>query len=342
MPVKTSSYRPPWWLNNKHAQTIIGLMVRLPVSLKLSYEYIELPDGDFLELAWAGTKGPITLFLSGVEGNCLESTYARSILKNIVSRGNRAVFVHHRGCGTRLNRLHRSYLAGDTADIRYVINEIHRREPSTTLYAVGISIGANKLLKYLGEDGAKTPIQKAFAASVPFEIGTTISVLNQSLGGFYQRAILRWLRRRLYQKMNQLDYSSFFSITQKGISKIQTLRDFDQLITLPITGLTDLDDYYTQASCRAHLHKIQVPTLIVHAQDDTFMTPASIPNDHEISHTTTLELSAGGGHVGFVHGVFPWSPRYWLEERIVSFLNLQAPETSPKNFSSPTTAAPSI
>ena len=328
MPVTTSSYKPPWWLKNKHAQTVIGLMARLPVPLELSYEYMELPDGDFLELAWAGTKGPITLFLSGVEGNCLESTYARSILKEVVTQESRAVFVHHRGCGTRLNRLHRSYLAGDTDDIRFVVDAIHKREPSTLLYAVGISIGANKLLKYLGEEGAKTPIHIAFAASVPFEVGKTISVLNQSLGGFYQKAILGWLRKRLFQKMKQLDYSSLFSLSPKDILKIKSLRDFDRLITLPISGITDLDNYYSKASCRNHLHKIKVPTLIVHAQDDTFMTPDSIPHDDELSTNITLELSDGGGHVGFVHGLFPWAPKYWLEERIVSFLQEHHPKTA--------------
>ena len=330
MPVTTSSYKAPWWLSNRHAQTVLGLMVRLPVPLEFTYEYLELPDGDTLELAWAGTKGPITLFLSGVEGNCLTSTYARGILKNVANGGHRVVFAHHRGCGTRPNRLHRSYLAGDTDDIRFVVNEIHRREPETSLHAVGISIGANKLLKYLGEEGSNTPLEQAFAASVPFEIGTTIEVLNESLGGFYQGAILRWIRSRLYKKMDQLDYKTLFSLTKDQIKRIKTLREFDKLVTLPISGLFDVNRYYSDSSCRPHLKNIEIPTLIVHSLDDTFMTPQSIPNHYELSDTTTLELSESGGHVGFVHGT-PWSPRYWLEERIAGFLKLKGAEpTAPK------------
>ena len=63
-----------------------------------------------------------------------------------------------------------------------------------------------------------------------------------------------------------------------------------------------------------------MPTLIVHARDDPFMTPAAIPGANELSSSTHLELTARGGHNGFVAGAFPGRPYYWLDRRIPEFL----------------------
>ncbi len=97
-------------------------------------------------------------------------------------------------------------------------------------------------------------------------------------------------------------------------------RDFDEYVTAPLHGFDSADHYYTASSSRQYLGGITVPTLLLHASDDPFMTESAIPRPDELSESVTLELSPHGGHVGFVTGVWPWRPRYWLDERIPAYL----------------------
>src|SRR3569623_634830 len=99
---------------------------------------------------------------------------------------------------------------------------------------------------------------------------------------------------------------------------IASLRAFDEHISAPLHGFRDADDYYARASCFSYLSHIAVPTLIVHALDDPFMPPAVIPRAEQLSPQIRLELTARGGHVGFIGGT-PRSPRFWLEDRIYTF-----------------------
>jgi hypothetical protein len=109
-------------------------------------------------------------------------------------------------------------------------------------------------------------------------------------------------------------------IAIRDFSALRTLRDFDDNVTAPLHGFDNADHYYAVSSSRQYLGKIAVPTLLLHSRDDPFMTESVIPRADDLSDAVTLELSARGGHVGFVAGRWPWRPRYWLEERIPSYL----------------------
>ena len=98
-----------------------------------------------------------------------------------------------------------------------------------------------------------------------------------------------------------------------------SLREWDDRVTAGLHGFTGAEDYYTRSSSRPFLKRIEVPTLVLHAVDDPFMTPAVIPTEADLSPHVTLELSPKGGHVGFVYGSI-FRPEYWLEERIPTFL----------------------
>ena len=99
-----------------------------------------------------------------------------------------------------------------------------------------------------------------------------------------------------------------------------SFRGFDDRVTAPLHGFRDAGHYYDVASCRQYLRGVARPTLIVHALDDPFMTRDIVPGREELSPFIRLELSAAGGHVGFVEGGVPWAARYWLEDRIPRFL----------------------
>lgn len=313
------SYRPAWWLPHAHAQTIWASWVRKPPQIETKTEFLELDDGDFLDLRWTlGNRGPIVILLHGLEG-CIESNYIQGILAALHQKGWRGVLMHFRNCGYHPNRLPQSYHAGQTHDLAYLVNLLARREPQTPLAVIGYSLGGNVLLKCLGEYGSHIPIQAAVAVSVPFELEKAMRRLEEGFSRLYHWYFLRLLRRSALRKSAVLP----LPFTENLIKAIPTIREFDDRITAPLHGFRGVDHYYAEASCRPYLKTIQTPTLIIHAKDDSFMTPDAIPRAEELSSQIKLELLPHGGHVGFISGNWPWKSDGWLEKRIPQYLELQ-------------------
>jgi predicted alpha/beta-fold hydrolase len=104
------------------------------------------------------------------------------------------------------------------------------------------------------------------------------------------------------------------------LSKIKSFWEYDNQVVAKLYGFKNAHDYYAQSSSRQFLKKITVPTLLIQAKDDPFMTTDVIPNTNELASCVKLELTQNGGHVGFITGKNPFRPVYWLEQRIVTFL----------------------
>jgi hypothetical protein len=311
------AFCPAWWLPGPHAQTLWPVLFRRRPRPALRREHLELPDGDFLDLDWtAGQRGPIVLVLHGLEGSS-DSHYARGLLAAVVHRGWRGVVMHFRGCGGQPNRLARGYCAADTDDMAYVVDWLRRRERDAPLAAVGYSLGGNALLKWLGEAGANIPLRAAVAVSIPFRLDDIARRLQQGFSRLYQLHLLRALKQGYRAKFR---HRSDGPIPLAELAAIRDFYAFDDRITAPLHGYAGVHDYYARASCRPDLRYIRVPTLILHALDDPFMWPETAPATSELSPSVRLELSPGGGHVGFVAGPWPWRAEYWLERRIPAFL----------------------
>ena len=308
-----SSFVPPWWLKNPHLQTFWPVLVRRQAPLEYRAERLELADGDFVDLCWTGPEeGPLVIVLHGLQGS-VSSPYVIGLMRALMASGTRGVLMHFRGCSGEPNRLARGYHSGDTGDLGALIDVVRAREPDTPLAAVGYSLGGNVLLKYLGEAGEDTPLQVAVAVSVPLVLRAASDRLRQGLSRVYDRYLLRALLAGAKKKSEQLAAAG---LDVTSVLQCRTIREFDDRLTAPLHGFSDALDYYTRCSSRSFLGRIQIPTLILHAADDPFMSPAVVPQPEELSKSVTLELSPGGGHVGFVAGF----GRYWLEERIPAFL----------------------
>jgi len=309
-------FKPAWWLFNGHLQTIWPTLVRRTIPLATHPERLELPDGDFLDLAWTGPKhGPIVIVLHGLAG-CIESPYVNGILHSIIKNNWRGLFVHFRGCSGIPNRLPRFYHSGETGDLDYVIAHLRKREPNTPLAAVGYSLGGNVLVKWLSKHNTVNPLTAAVAISVPFELNKASKQLNSGFSRFYQWYLLRSLRRIVQAKFKK----GPAPIAIKDLGKLDTFEKFDDQVTAPLHGFADAQDYYFQASSRSDLKKIIVPTLILQARDDPFVPVDVNPEPRELAACVTFELHETGGHVGFVTGNMPWQPVYWLEQRITDYL----------------------
>lgn len=312
------TFKPAWWLRNRHLQTIWPTLCRRPVkNIQLTRERFELPDGDFVDLDWVGQDrhSPIVVILHGFEGS-IDSAYAKGMLRAVTNEGWRGLFMHFRGCSGEPNRLPKSYHSGETSDVDTVINTIRKREPNTPIAAVGFSLGGNILLKWLGETNSNNPLKAAIAISVPFELHKAAEKISQGFSRLYELYMLRCVQKRLEYKFQQLPPP----ITLPPFSKLKTIREFDDKVTAPLHGFSGVQEYYNYSSSRQYLNKIQVPTLLVQAKDDPFMTEAVIPDQNELSEHVKLEVTDTGGHVGFVSGKFPWSAEYWLEVRVPMYL----------------------
>ncbi len=309
-------FKPAWWLPGPHLQTLWPTLFRKRINkLPLTRERFELPDGDFLDLDWVGTSGPIVIMLHGLEGS-IESPYAKGMLKAIWESGWRGLFMHFRGCSGEPNRLPRSYHSGDTSDLDFLVQDLRKREPNMPLAAIGFSLGGNVLLKWLGETGHNNNLTAAVAVSVPFEINKVVKRFQEGFSRLYQWHLLSCLKRRLQKKFQYAPAN----IPMPELSTLKTMKDFDEKITAPLHGFAGVEEYYSKASSRQYLSNIQVPTLLVQALDDPFMTQDAIPQTNELSSRVKLEVTPSGGHMGFVAGNAPWSTEYWLEQRIPAFL----------------------
>jgi hypothetical protein len=316
-----SSFKPAWWLLNSHAQTLYPTLARRIKPPIDKTERFELPDGDFVDLAWAvnGVKSdaPLVLLLHGLGGNA-NSKYAAGLLQVINQHGWRGALLHFRGASHEPNRLPRAYHSGETGDLDYLLRTLALREPNTKKAVVGVSMGGNVLLKWLGEQRAQSLIQAAVAVSVPFELNLVADRINLGFSRIYQASLLKSLRRVFHRKLE--NGAEDFPVSSEKLNSIRCFWTFDEHVTAPLHGFPNVHAYYREASSRQYLVNIATPTLIMHALDDPFMTPDIVPKVDELSNDILLEVSQRGGHVGFISGRVPGRPVFWLDHRIPRFL----------------------
>jgi len=318
MKITSSEFKPAWWCRHHHLQTLYPTLFRRQTKLTLNKEQFELPDGDFIELSWTQEikTGPIVILLHGLEGS-IDSPYAKGILKTIQDNNLQGVLMHFRGCGGQHNRLDRGYHSGETGDLDTFVKTLKTRYPGRKLAAIGVSLGGNVLLKYLGEQSDECPLTCAMAISVPFDLADSAKKLNSGFSKIYQQHLINRLSKKMRDKFKERP-------APFDIDKLDTWTDFhsfDHNVTAAIHGFKSGDDYYTKSSSKQFIKNITTPTLILHSKDDPFMSAEAIPTKDELSSSTTLELTKHGGHVGFVYGKSPFNAEYWIEKRMAEFFN---------------------
>lgn len=319
--IVAGDFRPHPLLRGRHAQTVFASVVRRSPPLPVDRERLELDDGDFLDLAWlpepedATGDTPLVVVLHGLTGS-IRSKYARGLLRTVQGLGWRGLLMHFRGAGGEPNRLPRGYHSGETGDLGALLVRLRERFPEAPLAAVGYSLGGNVLLKYLGERGARAPLAAACAVSVPFDLSLCADAINRGLARAYQGHLLTNMRLAVERKFALIEPP--FELPD--LNRLTDFRAFDDALTAPLHGFAGVDDYYARASSGPFLKHVRVPTLIVQARDDPFMEPGVLPAEEELADSIRLELSAHGGHVGFVAAGRFGRPVYWLERRIPAFL----------------------
>lgn len=314
MNITIPPFKPCWWLKNPHAQTIAATWFKQRKLPGLADRF-ELQDGDFIDLIWYGkerTDRPVVLILHGLEGSD-DSHYVRSAVRALDRNGFSVVFMFHRGCSDEHNRLDRSYHSGETGDMEAAMAHIKRCTGEDVYAAIGYSLGANALLKYLGEQGDSALLEKAIAVSTPFDLYAACIKLDTGVSRIYQRHLVGRLIKRFEDK-----FKNRSSPVNVEVSSLQSFLKFDEHVTAALNGFDGALDYYTRSSSRQYISGIRIPCLIIHAADDPFLPTACIPDAIELPDCVQMMLSEQGGHVGFIGGIL-W-PRRWLDSAILKYL----------------------
>lgn len=312
------NYVSPRWLPGGHLQTIYpALYLRKP---EVSYrrERWTAPDGDFIDVDFVdGTPGaPFVVLFHGLEGSS-DSHYARALMAQLCARGWSGAVPHFRGCSGELNHAPRFYHSGDAQEVDWIIRRLQQSyqasNPQGKFYACGVSLGGNALLRWLGESQQQAHIvDAACAISAPLDLAAGGASLSSGFNLLYTRNFLQTLKPKCLQKLDQ--FPGLFD--RDTMLQAKNLYQFDNVITAPLHGYRDTDDYWHRASAKYILPDISVTTLVLNAQNDPFLPARHLPQ--KASSHVTLEYPPQGGHVGFSTGRLP-GKLDWLPHKIVHF-----------------------
>lgn len=324
-----TDFEPAWWLPGAHLQTLWGRLARPRRLVRFRREALESPDGDELLLDHAdGPKdGPLLLLLHGLEGSSY-SVYVQGLLAAGLKLGFRGAALNFRSCArdpadlSRMlpNRRPRLYHSGETEDLDFVARTLASRQPGVPLVAVGVSLGGNVLLKWLGEHPGQTAVAAAAALSAPFDLAASARHLETPVGRAYVRSFVATLAPKARAVATRFPEAAA-GMDLARAERARSFREFDEAATAPLHGFAGADDYYRRSSSLDFLSKITTPTLCLSAADDPFLPVEAFERARKVAAPPVeFHLVPRGGHIGFVSGAAPWRAVYWAETLAVAWL----------------------
>lgn len=321
MPIlRESDYKPPLLLKNSHLQSIYHKFFRSSITLDYLRERVTLSDGDFVDVDWLKSgNNKLVLLLHGLEGSS-DSHYIKGMAKLLKKNNYDVLAMNFRGCSGEPNLKFRAYHSGDWQDVDEVIKHVVKTNNYQAISLVGFSLGGNVVLRYAGLKGSVLPpiIEKVVGISVPCDLKSSAYHLSKKANRIYLRRFIKSMAIKLKHKI------SLYPTKLKPIN-INTLTDFklfDDYYTAPAHGFVDAHSYWDSCSSSHVISKITIPTYILTAKDDQFLTPSCFPIEASKNNKNVmLEMPNYGGHVGFV--TFNRENEYWHEHKVLSFLKIK-------------------
>lgn len=301
-----------------HVQTLFPPLLRPKPAVRYERQRLETSDGDFIDLDWSRRgRRRLVVILHGLEGHS-GRTYVLGMVRAANQSGFDGLAMNFRGCSGEPNRRPGMYHSGWTRDLHETLCMVTARYDYDSIDLIGFSLGANIILKYLGEHPGEIPVtvRRAVAFSVPCDLEDSSRALARPQCRMYMQYLLDQLRGKVIQK--ERAFPGLLDVS--GIDRIRTFQEFDDRYTAPLHGFDDAFDYWRKSSCKQFLHGITRPTCIVNALNDPFLGPQCYPRD-EVRRNANLHLLTPdtGGHVGFV-GTSGSGGMYWSEWIAMRFL----------------------
>jgi len=318
MSIIQSNYNPPSFFKNGHFSTIYSGIARKVNGVLQERERLSLNDSDFIDLDWSYSKSKtdkLIIIIHGLEGSA-KRPYILGVAKLFNKNNFDALSINLRSCSEVPNRLFRSYHSGATEDLVEIINHVTQTKNYTNIFINGFSLGGNLSLKYLGEGNTiPSQIKACIAISVPCYLYGSMLELHKAKNKLYTYRFKKHLIEKLRLKQQQFPNK----ISNDDIKKIKTLKDFDDVYTSKAHGFKNALDYYEKSSSLQFLSTIKVPTLIINAKNDSFLSKECYPIQEAQTNTNIhLEIPDYGGHVGF----FDRGNYYFNEKRTLEFVNM--------------------
>lgn len=302
-------YVAPLWLPDGHLQTIYPAVWgarQVPFECALSRERWMTPDGDFIHVdrdnavvarSTPQHSRPLLVLFHGLEGSSA-SHYALGFRRFAQHVGLDFAVPHFRGCSGELNVAPRAYHSGDTAEIDWVLRCFKAECPTRDVWAVGVSLGGNALMRWAGEMGASASrvVRAVAAVCAPLDLTASGHAMGRGFNRHvYTRMFLRTMLPKAMRKWQQ--YPGLFSKDQ--LASARTLYEFDNAFTAPVHGYRDAEDYWHRASARPVLAHIRIPALLLNAKNDPFVPTSSLPGHTDVASCVCCWQPQDGGHVGF-------------------------------------------
>jgi predicted alpha/beta-fold hydrolase len=316
-----TTYNPRYFFRSKHFNTVYRTLFH-NIIIDYKRKRLELNDGDFLDLDFSQVNSDkIAIVIHGLEGSS-NSNYVKSVTKVLNDSHWDVVSINLKGCSGEPNRLLSSYHSGKTDDLATVISFLENHYNYASFSLIGFSLGGNVTLKYLGEIGDQFPskIKSAATISVPCDLKGSSESIAKFWNTVYMQRFLISLKKKSHIKLKQFPKSF---LKKEDIDKVKNFFDFDNMYTAPAHGFADAFDYWEKSSSKQFIAGIKIPTLLITASDDPFLSQSCIPiKEANNNENFVLEITKHGGHVGF-NANFSRSNGLWLENRIVQFLEDQ-------------------
>lgn len=318
MPIlKASTYKSIPYYVNGHVETILPSLFRKIKGVSYCRERLELADGDFLDLDWLwADSNKLVIISHGLEGSSSRH-YVMGMAKFFHMRGWNVLAWNCRSCSGEMNRLPRLYHHGASEDLEAVIGHVVVQKKYQSISLIGFSMGGSLAFKYLGEKSSDLPkeIKSCVGFSVPCDVGSSARELEKPHLAFYRKRFLRKLINKMALKSIQFPST----ISPPKSQKLRDFKTFDNQYTAPLHGFSNADDFYAKASATNYISSIQIPTLLVNADNDPMLPKACYPiNLARESSNFYLEIPKRGGHVGFpIHA----TSQNWMEHRAFEFIS---------------------
>ena len=255
---------------------------------------------------------PTVLLVHGLGGSA-DAPYVLGAARLAYGAGANVVRLNQRNCGGTEGLTPTLYHSGMSGDLAAVVRELVERDGLPRILVAGFSMGGNLALKMAGEMGGAAPAQLAgvCAVSPALDLAETVRNLGKPSNRPYQWNFVRGLRR-LVERKKRL-YPRLYD--SRGLGRLRTVRDFDELYTAPHGGFADADDYYARCSALSLVPRISVPTLIIHSRDDPLVPCEPLLRQGFTDNPyVTKSTPAHGGHVAFVSA--EKEGRFWAERRL--------------------------
>lgn len=308
-----SPCRPPVWARNGHVHTILAHLLPSPGLRKKGDEFlIELnKDTERIHSTYLKGKNSIVVYLfHGVAGSA-EDGYMQRIARKLSNAGYHVFLNNHRGSGKGAGLATEPYHSGRSSDISKVIAFGKKKLPDHLHVAIGFSLSANILLLLAAKVGAEVQPDVAITVNAPINLKRAADILQEGANQIYDRVFTRELKKYIEKNRPQ---------DAEKLKGITNLLEFDDLLTAPLGGYRDREDYYAQCSSKPHLKKINIPTVILSAHDDPFVRIEDYL-DAEYSENCVIHLEDHGGHLGYLNEKGLGFER-WLDQAILHYLGV--------------------